>query len=351
MEEIIAGNVEQLCENVKGKDIYIYGAKSVALRTCKCLEIMGGGTRVLGYVVSNRYDNPKQLYGKKVYRIEEENRHYDCMILAVKGGILWQVRDEIVQYDIDKLVIISPLMNDAFKNGTGRVLSDKCKISDKACIAEDVQIVADETSSIVIDDYVVLGEGCAIIATDNSHIHIGERSWADRATMIMADKDSNIELSPQVKLGKKCNISAGKNSEINIGKKVKISYNCVVCSGNSSTIRVGEDTTFCDNLYMVSDKSQINIGKDCMFSYYVKMNVGNHRLLDRIEKDDITNITPIEIGNHVWCGINVTLLPGCRVEDGSVIGASAVVNKHIPSNSTCAGNPVRVLRNDIEWFR
>ena len=27
MEEIIAGNVEQLCEKVKGKDVYIYGAK------------------------------------------------------------------------------------------------------------------------------------------------------------------------------------------------------------------------------------------------------------------------------------------------------------------------------------
>lgn len=55
-----------------------------------------GGTRVLGYVVSNRFDNPKQLYGKKVYRIEEKIRHYDCMILAVNGRILWQVRDEIV---------------------------------------------------------------------------------------------------------------------------------------------------------------------------------------------------------------------------------------------------------------
>ena len=154
----------------------------------------GGGTRVLGYVVSNRYDNPKQLYGKKVYRIEEENRHYDCMILAVNGGILWQVRDEIVQYDIDKLVIISPLMNDAFKNGAGRVLSDKCKISDKACIAEDVQIVADETSSIVMDDYVVIGEGCVIIASDNSHIHIGERSVIDCETKVVANKDSNIIL-------------------------------------------------------------------------------------------------------------------------------------------------------------
>lgn len=40
MEEIIAGNVEQLCEKVKGKDVYIYGAKCVVLRTCKWLEIM-----------------------------------------------------------------------------------------------------------------------------------------------------------------------------------------------------------------------------------------------------------------------------------------------------------------------
>ena len=41
MEEIIAGNVEQVCENFKGKDVYIYGVNSVALRTCKCLKIMG----------------------------------------------------------------------------------------------------------------------------------------------------------------------------------------------------------------------------------------------------------------------------------------------------------------------
>lgn len=88
-----------------------------------------------------------------------------------------------------------------------------------------------------------------------------------------------------------------------------------------------------------------------MFSYYIKMNVGSHRLLDRTAMKDITNRASIEIGEHVWCGMNVTLLPGCHVEDGSVIGASSVVNKHISNNSTCAGNPVRVLKNDIEWFR
>ncbi len=311
----------------------------------------GGGTRVLGYVVSNRYDNPKQLYGKKVYRIEEENRHYDCMILAVNGGILWQVRDEIVQYDIDKLVIISPLMNDAFKNGAGRVLSDKCKISDKACIAEDVQIVADETSSIVMDDYVVIGEGCVIIASDNSHIHIGERSVIDCETKVVANKDSNIILHTKIKLMNKGIIKAENNTEVVLENKVSIGSWFVIAAYNLGMIIIGEKTTFCINLYMQCENSQINIGRDCMFSYYIKMNVGSHRLLDRTAMKDITNRASIEIGEHVWCGMNVTLLPGCHVEDGSVIGASSVVNKHISNNSTCAGNPVRVLKNDIEWFR
>jgi hypothetical protein len=58
MEQIIVGSVEQLYENVKGKDVYIYEAKSVAIRTCKSLEIMG--MHVLGFVVSKKYDNPCQ---------------------------------------------------------------------------------------------------------------------------------------------------------------------------------------------------------------------------------------------------------------------------------------------------
>ena len=98
--------------------IYIYGAKSVAIRTCKSLEIMGDACTWVCSI--KKYDNPCQLYGKNVYRIEEENRHYDCMALAVNGGILWNVRDEIVQYDIDKLILISTLMNDTFLNEAGK---------------------------------------------------------------------------------------------------------------------------------------------------------------------------------------------------------------------------------------
>lgn len=44
MEEVIVGNIEELCEKVQGREVYIYGAKTIALRTCKVLEFSGGRT-------------------------------------------------------------------------------------------------------------------------------------------------------------------------------------------------------------------------------------------------------------------------------------------------------------------
>lgn len=273
------------------------------------------------------------------------------MILAVNGAILWQVRDEISQYDIDNLIVISPLMDDAFENGTGIVLSDKCKISDKAYIAENAQIVADETSSNIIDDYAVIGEGCAVIASDNSYIHIGARSLIDKETKIIAERTSQIELKNQVIVGKLCNVCVKIDSMVRIGENICIGDSGKIGSYNQGKIIIGANTTFCNNLYMESEQSQIKIGTDCMFSYYIKLNVGSHRLIEKSSDKDVTNRMPILIGNHVWCGMIVTLLPGCEVEDGSVIGASTIVNKRIPTNSTCAGNPLRLLRKDIAWFR
>lgn len=36
--------------------------------------------------------------------------------MSVNGVLLWKVRDELLQYDIGKLILINPLMNDDFKN-------------------------------------------------------------------------------------------------------------------------------------------------------------------------------------------------------------------------------------------
>jgi len=54
------------------------------------------------------------------------------------------------------------------------------------------------------------------------------------------------------------------------------------------------------------------------------------------------------IGNNVWIGANVTILPGVTIGDDTVIGAGSVVNRDIPSGVVAAGNPCRAIRKITE---
>ena len=53
---------------------------------------------------------------------------------------------------------------------------------------------------------------------------------------------------------------------------------------------------------------------------------------------------PIKVGNNVWIGGNVVVLPGVTIGDNVVIGAGSVVTKDIPSNVVAVGNPCRVIK-------
>jgi acetyltransferase-like isoleucine patch superfamily enzyme len=61
---------------------------------------------------------------------------------------------------------------------------------------------------------------------------------------------------------------------------------------------------------------------------------------------DVQGITtsPVEIGNDVWLGAGVVVLPGVSVGDGAVIGAGAVVTSDVPANAIFVGVPARLLR-------
>ena len=50
------------------------------------------------------------------------------MVVSVNGVLLWKVRDELLQYDIGKLILINPLMNDDFKKSAIRIISEKSKV-------------------------------------------------------------------------------------------------------------------------------------------------------------------------------------------------------------------------------
>ncbi len=53
---------------------------------------------------------------------------------------------------------------------------------------------------------------------------------------------------------------------------------------------------------------------------------------------------PIKIGNDVWFGGNVQVLPGVIIGNNVVIGAGSVVIKDIPDNSVAVGNPCKIVK-------
>jgi len=91
----------------------------------------------------------------------------------------------------------------------------------------------------------------------------------------------------------------------------------------------------------IQAKNGIEIGHNLRMGPNVGLISANHFLED-YDTWEVT--TPIKIGDNVWLGMGVVVLPGVVIGDNVVIAANSVVNKDIPSNVIAGGIPCKVLR-------
>ncbi|MFI2744583.1 acyltransferase [Zhouia sp. PK063] len=71
-----------------------------------------------------------------------------------------------------------------------------------------------------------------------------------------------------------------------------------------------------------------------------------------IPYDESFEFRRVIIGENVWIGANVILVPGAEIGEGSIIGAGAVVAGKIPPLSIVVGNPCKIIsnRDEREYF-
>lgn len=107
------------------------------------------------------------------------------------------------------------------------------------------------------------------------------------------------------------------------------------------------------NLTLVDD-GNIFIGDKVMFGPNVTIATANHPILPALRERGLQYNKDVHIGNNVWIGAGVIIVPGITIGDNSVIGAGSVVTKDVPADVVAAGNPCRVLREigerDREYF-
>lgn len=91
----------------------------------------------------------------------------------------------------------------------------------------------------------------------------------------------------------------------------------------------------------------VRIGNDVMMGTNCIIYTVNHAF-DRLDipmrQQGSSDVKPVIIGDDVWIGGRVTILPGVHIGRGAIIGAGAVVTKDVPEFAIVGGNPAKILK-------
>lgn len=109
-------------------------------------------------------------------------------------------------------------------------------------------------------------------------------------------------------------------------------------------IEIGDD--FYSNINLtILDGAKVKIGNHVFIAPNVGIYTAGHPLNVEQRNAGLEYAYPITIGDNVWIGAGVNILPNVTIGDNCVIGAGSVVNRSIPANSLAVGNPCKVIRS------
>jgi acetyltransferase-like isoleucine patch superfamily enzyme len=174
-----------------------------------------------------------------------------------------------------------------------------------------------------------------------------------RTTITVRGQDNTIIIGDRVRLFDVTINVVGDGHTLRIEDGCAFRKTDLVFEDNAGTITVGANTTIEGaHIAAAENGSSVAIGEDCMFSQGIYIaTTDSHSILDLASQERINPPQDVSVGDHVWVGAHVKIMKGVDVENGSILGMGSVVTRAVPANVAAAGNPARVVREDVSWVR
>ncbi len=113
-------------------------------------------------------------------------------------------------------------------------------------------------------------------------------------------------------------------------------YGYQICIGSRTFVNFG---------FVALDVAKITIGDDVQIGPNVQLLTPTHPVEAGPRRAKWEAARPITIGDNVWLGGGVIVLPGSTIRENTVVGAGTVVTTDLPANVVAVGNPARVVRH------
>lgn len=128
----------------------------------------------------------------------------------------------------------------------------------------------------------------------------------------------------------------------------KVGENC--CIEQNFWCDYGNNIEAGDNFYanhnlVILDGAKVTFGDNVFIAPNCGFYTAGHPIDYKTRNSGLEYAYPIKVGNNVWIGGNVCVMPGVTIGDNVVIGGGSVVTKDIPSNVVAVGNPCKPIRS------
>lgn len=121
------------------------------------------------------------------------------------------------------------------------------------------------------------------------------------------------------------------------------------CVEQSFWCDYGYNITLGENFYsnhnlVILDGAPVTFGENVFIAPNCCFSTAGHPVEVDLRNKGLEYARPVKVGNNVWIGAGVTVLPGVTIGDNVTIGAGSLVNRDIPTGSVAVGVPCKVIK-------